>query len=270
MTLSAWLKAARPVDGGLIVPGRPQRRACEITFTPAGARLGADEVTVDLPYDHYAVPETGATRNADQWKITAWVATGAGAPIGIAVLGTGRYAAPIAQLHRRGRAWMSIADHLGRPKAAPLDAASIISFPTDADRSALDALCRVLASKPDWRPQLADPTRTAQFLHDLARQDHRPIEEASGLRRRTLETLIVMRRLGYMHRLQGRPLPDESLPEADRVVRAVVDQLSSNSYALPPDERTRALVHRYYLDVTPWPFAALLPVDRGESGVAPS
>ncbi|AEE44422.1 hypothetical protein Celf_0277 [Cellulomonas fimi ATCC 484] len=37
-------------------------------------------------------------------------------------------------------------------------------------------------------------------------------------------------------------------------------RLAANRYALPVDEAyTRALVHRHHLDITPWPFAALLP-----------
>ena len=265
VSVSAWMQAARPVDGGLIVPGRRRGRACDIMLTPAGMRISADEVVVDLPYEHYAAPDL------DQWAITGWVATRGGAPIGIAVLGAGRYAAPIAQLYTSRRTWTSIVSRLGNsPKDAPLDAAGVVSGRTDADRSALDVLCRVLARRPDWRPQLANPTRTTQFLHDMALQDHRPITQAHGVRRRTLETLTVMRRLGFVHPLQGRPLPDESRPAASGVVQAVVDGLSANRYALPPDEaHARALVHRHYLDVVPWPFAALLPADRGENAAAP-
>jgi hypothetical protein len=266
VNVSAWMQAAQPIVGGLIVPGRPQGRACDIMLTPAGMRLSADEVVVDLPYEHYAAPGT------DHWGITAWAATRGGGPIGIAVLGAGRYAAPIAQLYTSRRTWMSIVSRLGNsPKDAPLDAASVISGRTDADRSALDVLCRVLARRPDWRPQLANLTRTTQFLHDMAVQDHGPIAQTFGVRRRTLETLTVMRRLGFVHPLQGRPLPDESRPQADGVVQAVVDGLSANRYALPPDEaHTRKLVHRQYLDITPWPFTALLPADRGESAAAPA
>ncbi len=71
---------------------------------------------------------------------------------------------------------------------------------------------------------------------------------------------MTMQILGFQHRLWGRPLPDEPRPDLDVVVGAVVKALTANRSALPPDEPwIRKMVHKHYLDITPWPFVALMP-----------
>ena len=44
------------------------------------------------------------------------------------------------------------------------------------------------------------------------------------------------------------------------MIGAVLRRLEANPYALPADEpHVRALVHRRYLDIEPWPFNAFMP-----------
>jgi hypothetical protein len=258
VALSKWLQAARPIDGGLFVPGRSKRRGCDLLLTPEGVRVSANEIVTDLPYEHWAAGDP------DMWVIVPWAYTRGGGDIGVALHGTGRYAAPIAALRKRRRSWIGALTRQGvRRDVAPLVAAHVVNFRTDADSDALSVLCWVLAHRPDWRPQLADPQRVTEFLHDLSTQGHGRLVEKTGLRRRSMETFIVMKKLGYEHLIGGRPLPDESRPDGDVVVQAVLEGLSDNRYALPPVRETVSeLVHRHYLDVTPWPFAALLPANH--------
>ena len=85
--------------------------------------------------------------------------------------------------------------------------------------------------------------------------------------RRRMETLIALQLSGYEHRLAGRPLPDDPPLKDEVVVAAVLQRLRANHYALPPDEaQVSALVHQQYLDVEPWPFAALMPTQPGGAG----
>ncbi|KGM03156.1 hypothetical protein [Cellulomonas cellasea] len=214
-------------------------------------------------YEPWAAPDGG-----DAWMLGEWTHTRGGGPIGIGVRATGRFAVPVADLRTRRRTFTNLVDRLvDRSDVAPLYAARTIRTPADADRDALHVLCLTLARKPRWRPQLGDPGRVTQLLHDLADQDHASVTPSTGLRRRAMETFLVMQRLGYQHRVHGRTLPDESRPDAGEVLNAVLRGLAGNRYALPPrEDDVHALVHRHYLDVTPWPFAALLPDVPGTQG----
>jgi hypothetical protein len=247
--------AARPAEGGLFVPGRPERAACDLLLHPDGVRLSAAELDVHLPYEAYAAP------GGDSWTVGSWSSTRGGNGIGVGVHGAGRFAAPIADLRRRRRTLANLVDRLAdRTNVAPLYAARTINTRADADRDALEVLLSTLAREPEWRRQLGDPTCVTRLLHDLATQDHASIAHQTGFRRRDMETSIVMGRLGLEHPLRGRPLPGDARPDVDDVVNAVLGGLAANKYAAPVDEASvRAFVHRHYLDVTSWPFAALLP-----------
>lgn len=268
MTLSVWMRGARPADGGLFIPAHPGPSACDLLLHPDGAWLRADDRTVYLPYEAYAAVgddpwmyQPWVDSGGDAWILGGWAHTRGGGPIGVGVRAAGRFAAPIAELRKRRRTLANLVDRLADGSdVAPLYAARTINTWVDADRVALHVLCTTLARRPAWRRHLGNPTRTTQLLHDLADQDHAAIEPTTGLRRRTMETFLVMQRLGYQHRLHGRPLPDESRPDPDEVKNAVLRALTGNRYALPPDEAdVHSLVHSHYLDVTPWPFTALLP-----------
>jgi hypothetical protein len=254
VTLSVWLRSARPAEGGLFVPGRTQRSACDVLIHPGGVRLGSGDLVVHLPYEAYAAAD------GDSWWLDRWT-WGRSGSIGVGVEGAGSYAAPVAALRRRHRTYPNLVDRLAdRANVAPLYAARTINGRVDADRDALQMLCRRLAGTPAWRPQLGDPARVGRLLHDLASHDHASIEPSTGLRRRAMETLMVMQQQGFRHAARGRPMPDDPRPDGDEVVDVVLRRLAANPLALAVDEEyTRALVHRHYLDVTPWPFAALVP-----------
>lgn len=259
MALSVWLRAAAPTDEGLLVPGRPHRTACDLLLAPDGAHLVADELDVVLRYDDCGGAE------GDHWFLTSWSATRGGDPIGAAARGIGCYAEEITQVRRRRRPFSTWIHRFGRgARKTPLYAARTINYRVDADLSALAMLCATLAHKPDWRPQLADPDCTRQLLQDMAATDHRMLIPKTGATRRSMETLIALQLLGFEHRLGGRPLPDDPPLKDEAVVDAVLQRLRANHYALPPDEaQVSALVHRQYLDVEPWPFAALMPTQPG-------
>ncbi|WP_263731907.1 hypothetical protein [Cellulomonas sp. SG140] len=255
MTLSAWLREARAADGGLLIPGRPAHAACDLVLAPDGAHVVADELEVVLPYE-----DCGAT-TGDSWILTSWSATRGGDSIGAAVRGGGSHAAGIEQLRRRRRSFASWVNRIGRGRnEAPLDAAGTINARVEADLRALAVLCVTLARKSDWRAQLGDRARVVQLLRDMDAADHGLVLEKTGARRRTMETLIALRMAGYEHPVGGRPLPDDPPLDDEAVVAAVLHRLQANRYALPPDEaQVSAVVHREYLDVEPWPFAALMP-----------
>lgn len=266
MALSRWMRAARAAEGGLLVPGRSQRSACDLLLHPDGVRVSSGDLAVELPY---TAPDVA---DDDSWSIGAWTYTRGGGGIGVGVVGAGRFAAPVAGLRRRHRTVAHLVDRIAdRSDVAPLCTARTVDTRVDADRDALTALCRGLTDRPEWRPQLRDPARVTQLLRDLANQDHASVPPWDGFRRRAMETSVAMRLLGFEHPTGGRPMPDSARADAEDVVGAVVRRLAANRYALAVDETyTRAMVHRHYLDISPWPFAAMLPDPAAGSGGPPA
>lgn len=251
------MRGARPVTYGLLIPGRPARRACDLLLTPAGALVSARGRVIDLPY------EDNADGRADSWRIGRWD-YGRGGDIGTGVEGTGSYAESLGGLRVRRGPVAAVTDLFdSRTHIAPLYWARTLNTRANADRAAVQALCRALSMHPDWRRQLLAPARVSRLLEDLACQPHGAIEPAAGVRTATMEVLQVMTSFGLVHRFHGRPLPDEPRPDPDEVVAKVVAALGSNPYGSHPDAATvSALVHKHYLDVAPWPFTALLPEPR--------
>ena len=253
MSLSVWLQPAHAVAGGLLVPGTPTGRSCDLLLTPAGAQVSMGDVRVDLPYGKFGV--------GDGWWLTGWTFTRGGDQIGVALGGTGLFVADIAALRdARSTVVQALSSMSSTRGVAPLDAASLVSPGTAADTTAMGVLCQTLAARPAWRPQLSDPKRVTGLLHDLATREHKALATRTGVRRRTVETCIAMLQLGLTHQVQGRPLPDQVLPSEDEVVHWVTRKIANNPYALRGDEaKIRAIVKRNYLAIQPWPFWALMP-----------
>lgn len=254
--LSACMRAARPARGGLLAPGRRARSACDLLVHPGGVDLTAPGASVHLPFDDCAAD------GENVWLLTRW-AYGRGGDIGVGVFGAGTYAGAIADLRKRRRTLMGAVNRWGdHLNVAPLDAAGTINLRVDADRDSLQVLLRRLADEPSWRPQLADAGRVGQLLRDMDGVDHGAVPAVVGVRRRTVEALIAMQQLGFVHAVQGRPMPDDRRPAAEAVIDAVVRRLAANPYGMPVDEEAvSAVVHRRYLDVRAWPFRALMPED---------
>lgn len=209
---------------------------------------------VHLPWERYG-PSAG-----DWWYLDDWF-FGRGGPVGVAIRAGGRDARALTRLREQRRTVWNLIDRRGdRATLTPLYAARTINLRVDADRVALVVLCQALARRSEWRPQLADPARVAQLLRDLASTDHAEVAQKAGVRRRGVETLLAMKQLKLEHPLSGRPLPDEPRPDSEQVVQAVLEKVRANPYALAADEPyVRKFVHRYYLDIAAWPFAALEP-----------
>jgi hypothetical protein len=130
----------------------------------------------------------------------------------------------------------------------------------DAERDTLRALCQALATRPAMRSRLADPDRARLLVAAMAQGPIRARREPMGVRRSTMEVLGALRSLGYRHEIGGRPLSGEPLADADVIVDRVLDHVGRNPYAphvsLDRDRAVR-MVRQHYLDIQPWPFAAL-------------
>lgn len=260
---TGWLEHAR-FDEGLTVPGHPRRDAADLRLTAAGVELISPigRACADLDWSDYGpeFPPGLVDQGGDGWWIGQWSA-GRSGPIGIGVGVDGDALAATAAVRAATRTWRN---RLNRARqdgtVAPLYAIGHISGAVDADRQAIQALCALLALRPELRPRLAERGRVEQLASDLRTIRHHTPSYRMGTRRSTVEITTAMHLLGYEHRFFGRPLPDDQLPNEAEAVERVRQRIASNPYARGvhvDDGAIPEVIHKTYLGVEPWPFRAL-------------
>lgn len=256
--VSPWFASAVAEDRGLLLPGRPRGHTASILLAPDRVSVWAGTTFAHLSWDDHG---SSHSRPRSSWQITLFL-TGARRGGGIA-LGVGGEAAEATAPVRAATstfltwtfrdAWRGVVVPL-RPFGS--------SWSIEAERHTLQALCTHLARNPAIRPSLADPERVRWLIRDLAHGARRSRAEPSGLRRTTVEVVAALLGLGYVHRLLGRPLPSDKPPPLETIVDQVLDRIRQSPYArhlsISP-ERAARVIRRRYLDVEPWPFAALDP-----------
>jgi hypothetical protein len=127
------------------------------------------------------------------------------------------------------------------------------------ERATLAALASVLAARPELRRALSDPTRAARLATDLANgmlPDPPTARRGSPDRARIEHALHTV---GGFHRY-GRPLPGAAMPSLGEIVALVQSRLRAGPDGEHgvDDRQIVKLARKQYLDVQPWPFAALL------------
>ena len=128
------------------------------------------------------------------------------------------------------------------------------------ERATLQALVRLIASRPEVRERLADPQRMARLAVDLTTRPLGVVHERTGMSRDGLDAVTAMHQAGFVHRF-GRPLPEDNVPALERVLSGTKKLLASNphrSVRRTDDRVVERYVRRNYTDVEPWPFAALV------------
>jgi hypothetical protein len=129
-----------------------------------------------------------------------------------------------------------------------------------AERDTLSQLCDLLAGRAHLRERLHDSARVARLARDLCHtQLARPVAP-EAIRGRTLDVEVALRHAGYVHRLT-RPLPIDAIAPLEEVIARVRHQLDLLPSPAPgrhaSDADIEAVARSHYLDVAPWPFAAL-------------
>ena len=248
--MSSWFASAVPERRGLILPAR-SRHSASILLAPDRVSVWSGDAFAHLAWDDF-----GPGRS---WWIS-WFTTLRGGAMGIGVRVDGDAVEATAPVRAATNTWLTWSSRLGRPGVVlPL---LPIGGSVDAERETLAALCTHLAQNPTIRPGLADPERGRRLIRDLAHGARRSGAEPSGLRRTTVEVLTALRGLGYIHRLFGRPLPSDKPAPLETIVEQVLGRIRQSPYArhlsISP-ERAGRVIRRQYLDVEPWPFAALDP-----------
>jgi hypothetical protein len=127
----------------------------------------------------------------------------------------------------------------------------------------VEALCHVLAHRPDLRSRLDEPARAGLLAEDTRSSHLVAPSPAGGLLPSTLAVHGVMQVLGIRHRF-GRPIDGEPLPDRSALIERIENRMATSPYATSPPRREKIadVLDREYLDVEPWPFRALtLPIE---------
>jgi hypothetical protein len=250
---SGWFATAEWRDGGLWLPGRPTHGTADLLLRPDGAELRRGDAVCRLSWAAHA---------RGDWAVTCQVVAGA-RRAGTAVEPPLPLSAEAAAVRARTRTLANLLRQLNGPRLQPI----VIplrpkSWPnrTDAaERGTLAALCTLSGTDTQARARLAEPETVTALIADLSVGALPAQEERGAIRRTTFEILSTLRRLGYRHRNGGRPLPGWTA-DTETVVGDVRRSLATNPYVRGlhfPEERVRTEVLREYVDVEPWPFAAL-------------
>lgn len=258
-----WVSGATAGDGGLVLPGYPAYRFV------ADLVLGADQVMVRvgttsaaLDWDDCTAQHRRSRPENDWWMVGPWRTRGRG-PIGIDFIVRGRYVELTEPVWAGPTSWRTLAPAAMGQASIPLFTGTRWYRPTvEAQWATVDVLCALLADTPELREPLRDPQRVARLAADLAAGPLPPTPLVMmRARRSTTEVLSALRSLDYPHRYGGRPLPGEALPPLDDMVEQVMAELRASPYAAAVSVdpgHARDVIQRFYLDVQPWPFGALV------------
>jgi hypothetical protein len=249
-----WLRAAR-FEGGLLIPGRPRGRAFDLLLTPEHALLRGDGELV-LPWSSH-LDFTKDVVSSQGWCLDGWDGNG-GAGAALHLLG---------DLDQQAQTlpWMSSwsARWHRTPNwgcDAPLHKTNLNIPSHQSDRDVLQALCVLAAQRPDLRVRLGDEATVTALVARVVTSSHVRGYALDGARRDTIAVASALDSLGLIHRIGGRPLPDERVPTADELLPGVLGAIKASPYArgVAVDvAKARSIVERQYSGVPPWPFEPL-------------
>lgn len=247
-----WLDAAR-FDGGLCIPGRVADRNPTLTLRPDGVRLTLGGALLTLPWE-------GRTADPVGWRISETSVAGeAGPPPGIGV------ALPVADIPQDLPA-ACVRKHA--PQDLP-DTTRVIELDGSyfrwaafqpKQRDTVDALCRLLAERPQLRVHLDDRARMEDLIAAMQARAMTAFVFSEGFRRLKVEVQSALAALGYIHHIGGRPIPGDSLDDVETIVTRVFEHWGEGRWTAdfhPSRDDVAKLVRRWYADPAPWPFAAL-------------
>jgi hypothetical protein len=262
---SGWLGAATATDEGLVLPGSPPGQGCDLLVGPGGLTVQAGWSSATLAWHQFRVwpgPDPGlgtpSTRRGSSWSIAPF---GTEEPVGVAVEVTGSCSDDTALVRRQRRTWTDrlIRRRNGRDRV-PVVTRWSVDARLDQERDTLATLCQLLAQRPELRPRLGEPRRVGRLAHDLATATPGEVRDLDPLGRRRFEVVNALKRLGYVHRYGGRPLPEAPLPPRSQVVDRVAAELHRSPYTrdlfIDPELIRQLVDERYFVE--PWPFRALL------------
>jgi hypothetical protein len=238
------------------------RRAIRLRFEPEGVVLVAGGCPeAPLPWDAYGNidPELDRKPPRDGWRIVHW-STGRGGLFGIAVQVSGAMETSQAGIVAEFGSWGADVASPFTGRTLPVYPAKTVFTACHPMRWTLHTLCEILRDTPELRGRLADRIRTTRLASEIVSGAVGVFEPPGGLRSSSVDVLAAIRRAGFVHP-RMRPVGSERLPTIDAAVGRVESLLAENLFrsGRSIDRRQiERLVRRAYLDVAPWPFAALV------------
>jgi len=237
-------------------------RTVALLLAPAHGLVICGEVTpIELPWDDHRTTVT-ASNGRDEWGI-AGLRSDLKMRGGMVVLLTAKYASAAANMVEATapRAWLGEMQALSsepyiRLPIAPRAKSDAPRVYID-ERATMNALVSLLADRPDLRPRLAEVARTTQLAADIANGLLGPTDTKIIFRHRTRTILGAMGAAGLVHPYE-RPMPGDVAPSFDASLAAVRSKLVLDDKGPQDDEHIVDSLRKYYFDVSPWPFHALL------------
>ena len=263
-----WFERSYASDRGLVIPGSSKRRCATSLLTAEGLIVQKGNVEALLSWDTLSRDWFLASFSAVEWTQSSMSAPNPRYPvIGVAAytfgsatqavnpvliaIAVGRRPLPIGDPLKHAFKWGPVVS-LHKPRA--------YLFGRYRYDTTLGFLCRLLHTRPDIRQGLGVPARCERLRTDILQNPVGPVDSHLGIRSRTIEVHHAVRATGLTHRLGGRPVPGDLLPEEDVAVDTVMGWLSHNRSQQAKtvrEEEAREVLRSDYYSIAPWPFAAL-------------
>jgi hypothetical protein len=263
-----WFEHSYASQRGLVIPGRPQRRCATALLTMEGLVVEKNGVEALLNWDTFAHDWFLASFPATQWTQSAVSAPNPRHP----VAGTAAYTygvtteaiLPVLMALAAARRPLPIGDpfkHVFKwGPVVPLHKPRSFLAGRSRYDTTLGFLCQVLHARPDFRQALGVPSQCEDLRTDILRSPMGPLTDHLSIRSRSIEIHNAVRSAGMTHRLGGRPVPGDPLPEEDAAVETVMRWLSgshSDQAKIVREQEVRDVLRSDYYSIDPWPFAAL-------------
>jgi hypothetical protein len=244
--------------GRLVVPARRKGRLGQLAFSSTAAILSSHRFEMALPWSSFErsmIAYPLAPRDPPGWNFVPADARGPGLAVRVNSIDPETFVV----LRRDTRRLLPSIERAILPNdVVPLQYCLVQPFALRR-LDTLRALAELMRHEPDRRAALDDATTVRTLAEDLDLSSLARPTALTGLRRSMVEIHAAMQRCGIVHRYL-RPVPWDRLLPLDEAVGRIRAALDASPYAHDldfDDERIADTVRKDYLDVEPWPFAAL-------------
>jgi hypothetical protein len=161
----SWLAGAFADEGALVVPGVPARNTATVRLTEEAVLVSMRTATGRLDWRSY--PALDASSRPDAWTVVPWTG-GRGGLIGVGLAANGASRTAASSVIEAAKSLRSRLNRMfiDNPASIPLCTTRHIS-PADKERATFGALVCLLATRPDLRTRLNEPSRLASLAAEI-------------------------------------------------------------------------------------------------------
>lgn len=259
-----WLAGAHAVDGGLGIPGSTGRLNADLTLRVDNVALSSGALRVPLEWDEFRPFPAVAHPESAVWQFMNWSSDGRGQGYGIALALQGDCEDRSSELlSRLTGSMLRLRPHRAIRSRVPLWSTRLFRLDRSipAERATVSALCHLCVDDESVRTRLDDRDRVVRLVADMQNDALTRYFGERGMSSSSTQIERTMRSLGYVHRIDNRPLPGDQRPSLEEATERVRQAIADDPLAYKNGvdaSHVRRLLKADYLDVAPWPFAALL------------